>query len=869
MKKSLLKGKHSLMGKNFNSKEAEEGKVDFWLSQGYFTAGKDKKALAKKKYSLIIPPPNVTGMLHIGHAKDTTEQDVIARYKRLKGFDVLYLPAMDHAGIATQAKVEQKLQQEGVDKYRLGREGFLKEAWRWKEHFAEYIHKQWKALGLSLDYSKERFTLDEGMQKAVAHVFKTFYDQGLIYQGERIINWDPVLKTALSNIEVEHKDIPGKFYYFSYVLKEDPSVKLTIATTRPETMFGDTALVYNPKDKRYSKYDGKIFLNPANGQGLPLIADSYVDKSFGTGVMKCTPAHDPNDFLIAKRHDLKMPLIMNPDGTMNEKCGPFKGMDRFVCREALVKKIQEEGNLVKIEEITHNVGHSSRTGAIVEPYLCKQWFVKMKPLSDAVNKLQHSKDKTKFFPSRFAHTFQRWLDTTEDWCISRQLWWGHRIPVYYEKGTKKAVCSETPLDPNRYEQDPDVLDTWFSSGLAPFAFLGWPENDALVKRYYPLDVMVTGYDIIFFWVARMAFESVFFMKKMPFKLVYLHGLIRDEQGRKMSKSLGNGIDPFDVIDKYGCDALRWSLVSSGAPGLDLPIGERNFVAARDFINKVWNASRYVISILGEDFKPLKRTSEDLSFIDGYVIDHLNGTIKGVNRMMDKFEHGQACRFLYDFLYDIFCGQYLEWSKVALQSDDPKKKDCVKSVLLLVLKQFLIMLFPFCPFISEEIYSYLPGHKKSLFEEKFPKPNKFHALKEKEEEGSILSQAISEIRNFKSVNRLAPNDKIDVDVYGEEGLVESLKPYLARFGFIENYNQVQKKEENMRFFASFGLLLKVKDSKALEERKRERIELLKKEIERSERMLSNENFLKKANPAIVQKEKDKLKANQEELRKYEG
>lgn len=869
MKKSLLKGKHSLMDKNFNSKEAEEGKVDFWLSQGYFTAGKDKKALAKKKYSLIIPPPNVTGMLHIGHAKDTTEQDVIARYKRLKGFDVLYLPAMDHAGIATQAKVEQKLQQEGVDKYRLGREGFLKEAWRWKDHFAEYIHKQWKALGLSLDYSKERFTLDEGMQKAVAHVFKAFYDQGLIYQGERIINWDPVLKTALSNIEVEHKDIPGKFYYFSYVLKEDPSVKLTIATTRPETMFGDTALVYNPKDKRYSKYDGKIFLNPANGQGLPLIADSYVDKSFGTGVMKCTPAHDPNDFLIAKRHDLKMPLIMNPDGTMNEKCGPFKGMDRFVCREALVKKIQEEGNLVKIEEITHNVGHSSRTGAIVEPYLCKQWFVKMKPLSEAVDKLQHSKDKTKFFPSRFAHTFQRWLDTTEDWCISRQLWWGHRIPVYYEKGTGKAVCSETPLDPNRHDQDPDVLDTWFSSGLAPFAFLGWPENDALVRRYYPLDVMVTGYDIIFFWVARMAFESVFFMKEMPFKLVYLHGLIRDEQGRKMSKSLGNGIDPFDVIDKYGCDALRWSLVSSGAPGLDLPIGERNFVAARDFINKVWNASRYVISILGEDFKPLKRASEDLSFIDGYVIDHLNGAIKGVNRMMDKFEHGQACRFLYDFLYDIFCGQYLEWSKVALQSDDPKKKDCVKSVLLLVLKQFLIMLFPFCPFISEEIYSYLPGHKKSLFEEKFPMPNKFHALKEKEEEGSILSQAISEIRNFKSVNRLAPNDKIDVDVYGEEGLVESLKPYLARFGFIENYNQVQKKEENMRFFASFGLLLKVKDSKALEERKRERIELLKKEIERSERMLSNENFLKKANPAIVQKEKDKLKANQEELRKYEG
>ena len=409
------------MDKVFDSKAAESGRMDFWISNGYFKAGRNKDMLARPKYSLIIPPPNVTGMLHIGHAKDTTEQDIIARYKRLKGFDVLYLPAMDHAGIATQAKVEKKLQEECVDKYELGRDGFLVEAWKWKDHYADYIHKQWEALGLSLDFSKERFTLDDGMQRAVAHVFKSLYDQGLIYQGERIINWDPVLKTALSNIEVEHKDIPGKFYYFKYVMKDDPSVVLTIATTRPETMFGDTALVYNPKDKRYSKYDGKMFINPANGEELPLIGDMYVDKSFGTGVMKCTPAHDPNDFAIAKRHNLAMPLIMNPDGTMNEKCGKYKGMDRFACRDALVEQIEKDGNLVKIENITHNVGHSSRTGAIVEPYLCKQWFVKMKPLSQAVDKIQHSKERTKFFPSRFSHTFQRWLDTTEDWCISRQL----------------------------------------------------------------------------------------------------------------------------------------------------------------------------------------------------------------------------------------------------------------------------------------------------------------------------------------------------------------------------------------------------------------------------------------------------------------
>lgn len=473
------------MDKVFDSKAAESGRMDFWISNGYFKAGRNKEMLARPKYSLIIPPPNVTGMLHIGHAKDTTEQDIIARYKRLKGFDVLYLPAMDHAGIATQAKVEKKLQEEGVDKYELGRDGFLVEAWKWKDHYADYIHKQWEALGLSLDFSKERFTLDNGMQRAVAHVFKSLYDQGLIYQGERIINWDPVLKTALSNIEVEHKDIPGKFYYFKYVMKDDPSVVLTIATTRPETMFGDTALVYNPKDKRYSKYDGKMFINPANGEELPLIGDMYVDKSFGTGVMKCTPAHDPNDFAIAKRHNLAMPLIMNPDGTMNEKCGKYKGMDRFACRDALVEQIEKDGNLVKIENITHNVGHSSRTGAIVEPYLCKQWFVKMKPLSQAVDKIQHSKERTKFFPSRFSHTFQRWLDTTEDWCISRQLWWGHRIPVYTDKVTGEVICSETPLDPTKYDQDPDVLDTWFSSGLAPFAFMGWPETDELLKRYYP------------------------------------------------------------------------------------------------------------------------------------------------------------------------------------------------------------------------------------------------------------------------------------------------------------------------------------------------------------------------------------------------
>lgn len=867
-KESSPKGFHMkmIMDKNFDSAKAEEGRVDFWISNGYFEAGKDEEARKKPKYSLIIPPPNVTGMLHIGHAKDTTEQDVIARYRHLTGYDVLYLPAMDHAGIATQAKVEKKLQEEGIDKYELGREGFLKEAWKWKDKYADYIHKQWKALGLSLDYSKERFTLDDGMQEAVAHVFKSLYDKGLIYQGERIINWDPVLKTALSNIEVDHKDIPGQFFYFKYVMKDDPSVFLEIATTRPETMFGDTALVVNPHDKRYTKYIGKLFINPANGEPLPLISDSYVDKSFGTGVMKCTPAHDPNDFAIAQRQHLEMPVIMNPDATMNKKCGKYAGMDRFECRKALVENIKADGNLIRIEDIVHNVGHSSRTGAIVEPYLCKQWFVKMKPLSEAVDKIQHSKNKTVFFPRRFDKTFQRWLDTTEDWCISRQLWWGHRIPVYTNRKTGEIVCSETPLDPENFDQDPDVLDTWFSSGLAPFAFMGWPQTDALTKRYYPLDVMVTGYDILFFWVARMAFDAVEFTGEMPFKTVFLHGLIRDEQGRKMSKSLGNGIDPFDVIAKYGCDAMRWALTSTGAPGLDLPIGDKNFVAARDFINKVWNASRYVVSLLDENFQSVKLNKKCLSLADGYVLGKLNETIKGVKFNMDKFEHGQAAKYIYDFVYDIFCGQYLEWSKVDMNGDDENRKNVVRTVLWTVLKDVLIMLFPFCPFVTEQIASYLPLHSKSLYDETFPRPSRLN-LKDMVGKGEELAESISYIRNFKAENGLAPNDKIDVDVYGQPDIIREFRPYLIRFGFIENFNVVQEENSNMRFFGGFGILLKAKDTAALLEKRKARIAALQKEIERGEKMLANKNFVERANPAVVQKEKEKLSANKEELQKY--
>ena len=856
------------MDKNFDRSKAERGLERKWIDGGYFRAGKDEAALKKPRFSLIVPPPNVTGKLHIGHAKDNTEQDIIARYKRLKGYDVLFLPAMDHAGIATQAKVEEKLRAEGIDKYQLGREGFLERAWAWKDEYARSIHAQWEAMGLSLDFSRERFTLDEGMQKAVAHVFKSLYDKGLIYQGEKIINWDPVLKTALSNIEVVHKDIPGKFYYFKYRLEGDPEVYLTVATTRPETMFGDTALVYNPKDSRFKKFSGKRFINPANGEPLPLIADTYVDMEFGTGVMKCTPAHDPNDFLIGQRHHLEMPVVMNPDATMNDRCGKYAGMDRFECREALVEDIESHGDLIKIENIIHNVGHSERTDSIIEPYLCKQWFVRMKPLAQAVDRIQHSKERTKFFPARFARTFQRWLDTTEDWCISRQLWWGHRIPVYTNKKTGEVVCSETQLDPAEWDQDPDVLDTWFSSGLAPFAFMGWPEDESLMKRYYPLDVMVTGYDIIFFWVARMAFDGVHFTGEMPFKDVVLHGLIRDSQGRKMSKSLGNGIDPFDVIDRYGCDAMRWALSSQGAPGLDLNIGESNFKTASEFVNKVWNASRYVLSSLPDDYKPSPLKVSELSFESTWLLNRLNRTILGYQRNMDKYEQGQAARYLSDFIWDDFCGSYLEWTKVELLNADEDAKRRVYDTLYAALKDILLLLFPFCPFVTETIYSYMPGHKNSLFDEEFPQV--FTRLSpSKIARGTKVKQMVAYIRNFKSENGMAPNEPVDLVYKCTKAEFEQLSPLVNRFAFAREVSRVDEDRPGMRFFMNVGILVDASDKEALQKKIAQRIEKLESEIARGEKLLSNQNFVSRANPKVVESERKKLEANRAELARYQA
>ena len=853
------------MAKNYDHAACEEGKEQFWEEHHYFEAMRPEN-LSKPTFSMIVPPPNVTGILHIGHATNTTIIDILARYKKICGYDVLFLADMDHAGIATQAKVEEKLRAEGKNKYEMGREAFLAEAWKWKEEHADYISKQWRALGLSMDYSKERFTLDEGMQKAVAHVFKTLYDQGLIYRGERIINWDPVLKTALSDIEVVYKNDPGQFFYFKYWL-EDHSRYLEVATTRPETMFGDQAVCFNPDDERFKGMEGKMVINPANGERIPLIPDRYVDMAFGTGAMKCTPAHDPNDFRIAKRHNLAFVKILNDDATMNGKCGEYAGMDRYECRRLLVEKIRSEGNLIKVEDIQHDVGHSERSGAVVEPMLSKQWFVKMKPLAEAVLKAQEGPEKTTFFPTRFAETFKQWLANTDDWCISRQLWWGHRIPVYFDKVTGEAVCSETPLDPKKYVQDGDVLDTWFSSALAPFAFLGWPEKTPLYERFYPLDVMVTAYDIIFFWVERMAFQGLHFTGKMPFRKVYIHGLVRDEKGRKMSKSLGNGIDPFDVIKKYGTDSLRYALATGGTPGLDITFSFAKIDNAHNFLNKVWNAARYILGLLGPDFVPEMPKAEDLTFVDSWILKEWDNLLSSFRQNMEKYELGQAANYLYGFVYDSFCSNYLEFTKVSLK--DPKKRDTTIQVLYHVLREILVVLFPFCPFISEEIYSYLPGHKQSVYEESFPTGSGMAFSSDDLSLATSLIQAIREIRNYKSQYGLAPNAKVKIHYNGAKEGYEKVKPYFERFAFATDVTLVPKREEGMIFTPAFCFSIAEENDDEAKARREKRIAFLEAEIARSRKMLDNPNFVSKAKPEKVALERQKYQSYLEELKHYQS
>lgn len=833
-----------------------------WIEHGYFTAG-DK---SKDPFCIVIPPPNVTGKLHLGHAWDTTLQDIVSRYKRMQGYDMLWLPGMDHAGIATQAKVDERLKNEGISRYDIGREKFLDRAWEWKEEYAATIRKQWAKMGLSLDYTRERFTLDEGLSEAVRKVFVDLYHDGLIYQGERIINWDPQAKTALSNIEVIHKEIEGAMYYFKYKVVETGK-ELVIATTRPETMFADQAVFVHPDDARYTDIIGMHVINPANGEELPIMADDYIDMSFGTAVMKCTPAHDPNDFALAKKYKLPMPICMHPDGTMNELAHKYAGMDRFDCRKALVADFEKDGVVDHIEQHMHQVGHSERTGVIVEPYLSKQWFVKMEPLAEEVLKNQETEDqKIHFYPQRFEKTFHQWLENIEDWCISRQLWWGHRIPAWYHKETGEIyVGMQAPADIDNWVQDEDVLDTWFSSALWPFSTLGWPQETADLKRYFPNDVLVTGYDIIFFWVARMAFQTRYCMNSRPFKDVLIHGLVRDAQGRKMSKSLGNGIDPMDVIAEHGVDALRFFLTTNSTPGQDLRYIDEKVAASANFINKIWNASRFVLMQIPEDMEVSDIDLSNASMIDKWILKRFNEVLESVTANMEKYEYALVGNELYSFIWDDFCSWYIELSKAGLSSDDDTVRKAAQSTLVTVLSGIVRMLQPFMPFVTEEIYLSIPHTEESINLEVWP-----HAVEVamSDEEMTAIRQLITMIEAVRSLRvdyNLKPSMDIDVIIRDEHGTALSSVAYInailqkmchATWIDADEQNEEMAVRPILHGTLNVPLAAILNVAEEIEKLSRE-IKRLKQEIKRGEGMLSNPNFVNKAPQAKVDAEREKL------------
>ena len=822
----------------------EKGKYEFWLNNKTFLAGNDK---SKRPFAIVIPPPNVTGNLHIGHAWDTTIQDIIIRYKKLCGFDALWVPGMDHAGIATQAKVDEKLSKMGINPRNLSREDWLKYAWDWKEEYANNIHKQWAKLGLALDYSHERFTLDEGLSKAVRKVFVDLYNKGLIYRGYRIINWDPKAQTALSNEEVIYKDVKGYFYHLKYVI-EGTDKYLDVATTRPETLFGDTAVAVNPNDERYKDLIGKNVVLPIVGRLIPIIGDEHADPEFGTGCVKITPAHDPNDYEVGKRHNLKEIICINPDATMNENAGIYQGLSREEAREKLVEDLEKSGLLLSKEEITHNVGHSERTGVMIEPYLSSQWFVKMRPLADRVLENQKNKDtKVNFVPKRYEKTMNHWMEITYDWCISRQLWWGHRIPAWY-KGDEIYVGETAPTGEG-WVQDPDVLDTWFSSALWPFSTLGWPNKTDDLDRYFPNDVLVTGYDIIPFWVNRMTFQSLEFMNQRPFKDCLIHGLIRDKQGRKMSKSLGNGVNPIEVIDKYGCDSLRLFLTTNSAPGMDLRYDEEKVASSWNFINKLWNASRYVI-MNTSDLNDINH--KEYNNYDKWILTKYNNVIKQVTKYMDKYEFHNAFSTLYSFIWDDYCSSYIEISKIYLN-------DTSKSVLLNILTGIIKMLHPFVPFVTEEIYQNLPfKESKSIMESSYPVFNKKEVY-DITETTEILND-ITSLRNFKAENNIINNDAVKIEKLYDEKLYD---------GLIKFKNKVDNIGDSIKYESKFATLYFEVKNKVSEEDIQKEIEELEKSINKRKSLLGNENFVKRAPENIVANEKQKLAEEEEKLAKLKN
>ena len=851
----------------YQPNEVEAGRYQEWLDKELFKPSGDKKA---KPYSIVIPPPNVTGKLHLGHAWDTTLQDIIIRQKRMQGFDTLWLPGMDHAGIATQAKVEEKLREQGISRYDLGREKFVEEVWSWKEEYADHIREQWAKMGLSLDYSRERFTLDDGLSEAVRKVFVTMYNKNLIYRGEYIINWDPQARTALSDIEVIHKDIEGAFYHMSYPLADGSGV-VEIATTRPETMLGDTAVAVHPEDERYQALIGKMVVLPLVNKEIPIIADDYVEREFGTGVVKITPAHDPNDFEVGNRHDLPRVNVMNDDGTMNELAGIYAGLDRFAARKQIIKDLEAMGRLVKIEKMVHSVGHSERTGVVVEPRLSTQWFVNMAPLAKESIENQASDNAVEFYPPRFNQTFLRWMENIHDWVISRQLWWGHQIPAWYHKETGEVyVGMEAPADHENWQQDPDVLDTWFSSALWPFSTMGWPdENSEDYQRYFPNNTLVTGYDIIAFWVSRMIFQSLEFTGERPFDNVLIHGLIRAEDGRKMSKSLGNGIDPMEIIDQYGADALRWFLSNGSSPGQDMRFSYEKMDAAWNFINKIWNASRFVLmNVEGLTLEDLSLQGEK-TVADRWILSRLNETIEKVTNLFERFEFGEAGRQLYNFIWDDFCDWYIEMSKETLYGEDETAKMMNKSVLVHVLDQSLRLLHPIMPFVTEEIWGNLPHQGDSLVVAQYPMVEAKWIDETATTGMETLKELIRSVRNIRAEVNTPLSKKITLLIHTSDAEIDQfLKEninYIERFCNPEELviaNQIDAPELAMSaILTGATIYLPLADLINIDEEiERLTKELAKwtQEVKRVQGKLANERFVANAPAAVVEEEREKEK-----------
>ncbi|WP_263298641.1 valine--tRNA ligase [Planococcus sp. 4-30] len=852
------------MSTKYDPQSIEKGRYDWWVNNKFFEA---KPESGKTPYTIVIPPPNVTGKLHLGHAWDTTLQDIMTRMKRMQGFDALWLPGMDHAGIATQAKVEGKLKEEGRSRYDLGREAFLEESWKWKDQYAGHIREQWSKLGLGLDYSRERFTLDDGLSKAVREVFVKLYEKKLIYRGKYIINWDPATKTAISDIEVIYKDVQGAFYHMRYPLA-DGSGHIEIATTRPETMLGDTAVAVHPKDERYQHLIGKKVILPIIGREMEIVADDYVDMEFGSGAVKITPAHDPNDFEIGNRHNLERVLIMHEDGSMNENAGKYEGLDRFECRKQIIKDLQDMDVLFKIEEHLHSVGHSERSGAVVEPYLSTQWFVDMQPLAAASVEAQKTDAGVNFVPDRFEKTYLHWMENIRDWCISRQLWWGHQIPAWYHNETGEIyVGHEAPADAENWTQDEDVLDTWFSSALWPFSTLGWPEENDDLSRYYPTDALVTGYDIINFWVSRMIFQALEFTGEKPFKDVLIHGLVRDAEGRKMSKSLGNGVDPMDVISEYGADSLRYFLATASSPGQDLRYSNDKVESVWNFANKIWNASRFALmNMEGMTYDQIDLSGKK-SVADSWILTRLNETIEQVTELAERYEFGEVGRSLYNFIWDDFCDWYIEMSKLPLYGEDEEAKKMTRSVLAYVLDNTMRLLHPFMPFITEEIWQNLPHQGESITIAAWPTVDDSLTDQSQSSSMKLLMDVIRSVRTIRAEVQSPMSKKVPLTISAKDAnthaVLEANAAYIERFCNPETLTigqNIEAPEKSMSAVVSgaelFMPLEGLIDIDAELARLNKELEKWAKEVKLVSGKLSNERFVSKAPEAVVAEERAK-------------